>query len=54
MPYPDYTIIVGRETLEKLAKREAVTVTMEDGVRVTMIDADNFPRDLADLKASAS
>ncbi len=48
-----YTIIIGRETLERLAKRDAVTLTMEDGVRVTMIDADNFPRDFAEVKARA-
>ena len=49
---PHHTICIGRETLEKLARREAVTFTMEDGVRFTLIDADNFPRELAELRGT--
>lgn len=52
MPYPHYTICIGRETLQRLARREAVTVTVEGGARITMIDADNFPRELAELQCS--
>ena len=39
-----HTFCIGKFTLEQLADRNPVTLTMEDGTMITLLDASDFPR----------